>query len=246
VDAEPKPRIMSLRWRISVALLLGLTTSVALAWLLAIFPVDQWLGVSAPLSVGMVVVRTDAKSRCVVEGNGKSSPFGSDMDVVNYQWAIANEQAPLVSPDSKILKYCDLDALMVAANSPGTKLEVHRVGWPRSAFEWRRQIPYGTFSPSVGAAPGATYFGAIVLPFSSKYGIGSAVLPVIPRWGALAADTAFFGFFWMLLLMLPRLARTVEWWWKRRCSVCGYDRRGLVRGAPCPECGNVSLTLKPR
>jgi hypothetical protein len=237
---------MSLRWRLFVALVLGLITTIAVAWLIALVPAD-YLQVNAPIVAGYVVIeRNKDGSAWLACGGGTASPLGSDIDIeiLEIQDEAEAFRRTGYPPGKEMTQYCDPDVLTAMPRRLGDQLTVHRCGWPCSALEWRMEAPYaprGAFRTS-----GPTRVGAFVLPFGWTPGAGLGVLPLIPRWGGLAADTAFFGFIWMSLLMLPRMARTVEWWWKRRCSVCGYDRRGLVRGSPCPECGNVSLTLKPR
>jgi hypothetical protein len=246
VDAEPKLRIMSWRWRLSISLALGLVTTVVVAWLIALLPPD-YLQVNAPIVAGYVVIeRNKDGSAWLACGEGTVSPLGSDVDI---QIAAVQDEADVTrwtgyAHGDFATRYCDQDVLAAMPRRYGDQLTVHRCGWPCSALEWRLEAQY--VPPGAFRAAASTRVGGFVLPLGWTPGSGLGVLPLIPRWGALGADTALFGFIWMSLLMLPRLARTVEWWWKRRCSVCGYDRRGLIRGAPCPECGNVSLTLKPR
>jgi hypothetical protein len=245
VDAEPKPRVMSLRWRISVALLLGLATSVVLAWLIALLPA-KYLELDVPIEAGYLVIEKNKDgSTWLARGGGTVSPLGSDIVI---QIGVVQDEADAIrwtdyAPGKVMTQYCDPDVLAAMPRQQGQQLSVHRCGWPCSALEWRFEQ---SFVPGAFSAGAPTRVGGFVLPYGWTPGAGLGVLPLIPRWGGLVANTAFFAFIWMSLLMLPRLARTVEWWWKRRCSVCGYDRRGLVRGAPCPECGNVSLNLKPR
>ncbi len=71
-----------------------------------------------------------------------------------------------------------------------------------------------------------------------------AALPARVHWsGALGNIALHATGWWMMLVLQPRLWRTVRAWRRRRrerCESCGYDLVGLVNAdAPrrCPECG---------
>ena len=70
----------------------------------------------------------------------------------------------------------------------------------------------------------------------NKYLSYEAALPVLPMTQELVADT--------LILGIP--GGVFVWWRERRrrfrerfnqCEKCGYERAGLARETPCPECG---------
>jgi len=60
--------------------------------------------------------------------------------------------------------------------------------------------------------------------------------PFLPVWPGFAINTLFYAAIaWGLWLIPPAIRRRL----RRRagkCVKCGYDRRGLPEGAPCPEC----------
>ncbi|HZW09905.1 MAG TPA: hypothetical protein VFF69_08370 [Phycisphaerales bacterium] len=60
-------------------------------------------------------------------------------------------------------------------------------------------------------------------------------LPVLPRWGAIGADVAFWGAAWWVLITLPVVLRRRARVRRGRCGACGYDLAGI--GGSCPECG---------
>jgi hypothetical protein len=64
-----------------------------------------------------------------------------------------------------------------------------------------------------------------------------AALPVRPVWAGLAADSAVWAGVWWLALLVPGEVRRGVRRTRGRCTGCGYDRTGLDRDAPCPECG---------
>lgn len=69
------------------------------------------------------------------------------------------------------------------------------------------------------------------------------------RWGFLSVSTPRTKLFGVSLLNVLGLVLvpTVLLWWARvcerrgtgrdHCAACGYDRKGLTKGAVCPECG---------
>lgn len=78
------------------------------------------------------------------------------------------------------------------------------------------------------------------------------------RWDAytgFGGDTAWFLCIPLWLVLLAFAAPAV-WLWRRDrlhclqaksglCPACGYDRRGLASGAPCPECSAAAPVSKP-
>jgi hypothetical protein len=240
---------MSWRSRIALALLLGTITSVVFAWIVALFPLDDWLDISAPIGAGFDVVETAQDgSGWLVNGDGVASPFSKTFQFSFCQVGSTAQARSWLSftPGWKLLDYVDRSVLESIPRIPDERLEIHRHGWPWQALEWRKHVPgrigTGTLTTTSSAA---TIEGAFALPLSWTPRGSPGVLPLIVHWPPLLANTAVFGVIWMALLLLPRIGRTCEWWFKRRCPICGYDRRGIAAGAPCPECGSVALS-RPR
>ncbi len=61
-------------------------------------------------------------------------------------------------------------------------------------------------------------------------------LPASPLWGRLAVNTAFYGAAWYPLLGVPGMVMARMRKRRGMCRGCGYDMRGLAV-ATCPECG---------
>lgn len=61
---------------------------------------------------------------------------------------------------------------------------------------------------------------------------GPGTILVIPLWLPLVLAGGASVLLWREERARRRVAATA-------CASCGYDRRGLATGAPCPECGSV-------
>jgi hypothetical protein len=236
---------MSWRFRIALAIVLGATTTVLLAWSIAIFQVEEKLGLSAPLGSGVTILEKHKDGSGWVASAGiERSPLGSAAEV-------GFQEVPLdqvrwwgsVTSPYNITDYVDADVLAAVPHVPFHHLEVHRVGWPRPVFEWREQVSYVPPTPgaSIPTAAPPIREGVFTLPVSLTPPGSSGIVPTILRWRGLLYDTAIFSLIWLSLLLLPRIGRTIDWWVRRRCAICGYDRRGIPSTAPCPECGNTAL-----
>lgn len=118
--------------------------------------------------------------------------------------------------------------------------EAEARGWPFLAlfFEQGQAPNYSNYTrggwrlPVERAEPHKPSFARI--EFRSEHNV---ILPLLPIWPGLAADVAFYGLAWAVLLYSPlvvvrRLRRT-----RGGCPKCGYTLEGLPPGAPCPECG---------
>jgi hypothetical protein len=246
---EPKPRVMNWRWRVTLAIALGVATTIVVAWTIALLPIADWLGVAAPLASGIsrmnAIDSGPEGPRWVAYGEGTVSPFGSDVDFGLMQirpedrWMYRGLRTGWGLGD-----YVDPDVLASMPRTHGQRMAVHRSGWPIAALEWRQEAAGGPLG--FGVTTTGPLIGAIELPATWIPARSPAVLPFLPRWRGLAIDTALFSLIWLAFLLLPRIGRTVEWWARRRCEVCGYDRRGIPRDTRCPECGNLNPRLKPR
>ena len=71
-------------------------------------------------------------------------------------------------------------------------------------------------------------------------------IPFRVIWLGFVADTMVYAAAWFVLFQCVHVAKAMARSRRGHCRSCGYDRQGLPSGAPCPECGNVSTTLKPR
>lgn len=171
----------------------------------------------------------------------------SRWDAIGRTWIAAGitDFVPASSPEQRTPfdKGCpawarrDLLPWLADPDDPAYTRAVIATGWPmRAAFLTFEQQPAG----------GYWWFksrdGIVVRAAPPNWNLS----PLTPRELALAtrlrplgftADTIFFAAAWGFILWAPGALRR----WRRRarsaCPGCGYSRRGLAAGVPCPECG---------
>lgn len=117
----------------------------------------------------------------------------------------------------------------VRPSADDRKVEVFRAGWPLSCVEGRRT--------TLGSETSAR--GLLLVPLDRIGAKPMRRVPLLPVWGGLLADTAFFGaVFWLAVPGQIALRRGLR---RRRgrCPGCGYDV-AHVDHESCPECGEAS------
>ena len=134
-------------------------------------------------------------------------------------WSVLQDRDPIIE---------SFDAIGFDA-SPRHFVEL-ATGWPRPAFRGGRLS--GTdedFSDGVWILPGRLFDDGL-----------ERVIPLRPIPSGLAINSAVGVVVGAMVLLIVRGLRAL-WCWNRdrrgRCPACGYDRRGLLDGGACPECG---------
>ena len=222
---HPRPSWPRRLRRVCVFLLLGLVTTVGVAWGSAMlwYPEVRNLFIltnEPPYDIALAMERV---------------PGGAVVEVVAQ-----TQQREPASLDSEPRFAGDLryfDPIGPRFQPLGTEAR----GWPllalrtgatdagsdRSVSHWRRDTSRGAL-PIRWLSP--------ILSDSAA----TVVLPLIPNWPGLLADVVFFAAVFAapnVALGSLRHSRRRRWQSQGRCPGCGYDMRGLGEGE-CPECGH--------
>ncbi|MFT3686853.1 MAG: hypothetical protein QM783_18355 [Phycisphaerales bacterium] len=69
----------------------------------------------------------------------------------------------------------------------------------------------------------------------------SVGVPLRILWGGLAADVLVWSAAWVVVLWVVALVRSARRRGLGLCAGCGYDLKGVSAGAVCPECGTARV-----
>ncbi len=118
---------------------------------------------------------------------------------------------------------------------PGEAVVEECAGWPWRALWW--SAPWKSAGPIGPPLPPDTSSG-IALPTLAGRWDATAVraLPLVPIWSGLAADTLVYAVVWCGVWFGVGAIRRRYRRGRGLCPGCAYDLRGLTEG-PCPECG---------
>jgi hypothetical protein len=221
---------------LTLALVLGAATCIAVAWALAL----------RPLQTGFV-----QESWNTYRDGGIWSVHrfrGNGVSWTSWLLMVA-EDDPLVSADSfgLIVEQSVRDYRLTSSpghtlegvppgSSPprlaGPRMMMPREGWSEEARGWpalalwcKETIPDAQWSGGIPIASAAVWPR---LP----------VLPVRPIWSGLILNTLLYAALWTVMFSTPRLVRQYRRRRRGACLTCGYARTGLPSIAQCPECGS--------
>jgi len=235
--------------RISLVMLLGVVTSVAVAWGCA-WRFDQGkkaAGANWRLRIDDAAefsFAIDIGSDYWWEGSGFQSAGYASVDeliiTTSERWKRNNIAGRL---DAAQRKLAQLDSSVPAPP------KVHRyenrpphaprwIAEPDTAMTTRQQIAAGWPALCLRGARSATNERNGLLRISSPR-TSEIDVPYAPIWPGLLANTAIYGSVWFAILFGPGLV--LRWRRRRagRCANCGYDLRGRLdaSGNASPECG---------
>jgi len=220
-------------FRISLVMLLGVVTSVAVAWGCAWRVQDNQLDYAASTNAGNYATAPapiiGQRQETIIEDAGESfglieSRYFGYMILEDFMWDDTLpgwEQVPIRTR---------ADVPWWSSSIAGSQDYVSRyqfaAGWPFAACR-----SYGHWYFQEG--------NQISLAVKLRRTNGTIVLPYGPIWPGLLANTAIYGSAWWALLFGPGMF--IRWRRRRagRCVKCGYDLRGLSPGSECPECGRA-------
>jgi len=82
----------------------------------------------------------------------------------------------------------------------------------------------------------------VIYPMASAFDVP---FPLRPIWGAFLGCSAGYAGVWWIICRTPGWIARASRRLGGRCVGCGYSKAGLLAGAPCPECGRVAQHPPP-
>lgn len=240
--------------RLTISVLLGLATAVAVAWGCAVL-VDPYAARAAAPAGGSTGIGAGG-GQLSGGGSGWSRPSGVGDGwsywIARSQGAVVVQRAPArfnvhdeLAEAYQAVRQREVPGWSKVHQPPvahertasGTWIEDAR-GWPWLCL--RSETAFGTNQPAEGdpsAIRAATRWG-IRLSEPTESGTGSLlVLPLKPIWSGMTLNTTAYALGWFIVLFLPGVAVRYLRHRTGRCPTCGYDRRYTGEEAACPECG---------
>lgn len=244
--------------RLTISVLLGLATAVAVAWGCAVLVDPYAARAAAPAggSTGIGAGGGQLSGGGSDSGSGWSRPSGVGDGwsywIARSQGAVVVQRAPArfnvhdeLAEAYQAVRQREVPGWSKVHQPPvahertasGTWIEDAR-GWPWLCL--RSETAFGTNQPAEGdpsAIRAATRWG-IRLSEPTESGTGSLlVLPLKPIWSGMTLNTTAYALGWFIVLFLPGVAVRYLRHRTGRCPACGYDRRYTGEEAACPECG---------
>lgn len=233
---------------IPLILALGLLTSVAVAWGLALFRTipmyprtrigafmrwDQaWNVAEAPIT-GIVDRWWGELSDASTFEERKAKAPAALAAVTQEHFELAFER-----PEVTLVTRPPTWGTFAQPSPPPLDIDIGAdtaFGWPRLCL-WHSAV--SRYNNATSSVTGGTLHGGLLVRGEiSVRGRDYRALPLRPIWSGLAADTALFAALSWLLLFMPSIARRRLRARRGACPACGYDLRATPPGSPCPECG---------
>lgn len=238
---------------LAVLLVLGLSTSLLVAWAGALVDRSAWP--LAPLTGTPTGTRTAMRGWLVEAGRDRTlswrtfdaldlwdEPPDLDAPTTLPSWSVGHALPDQPGPFAPTQERTLDQAWEVSAGWPMRCVRAMRTAGP-TEFALPGEFVRGGFAAMAVGWPmptdPVTGHERIVLdpwPTSAV----AAIVPLRPMPVGLLVNTVVFAVLWFVAL-LPLVALRAVRRWRRarrnRCVACGYARDGLPAGAPCAECG---------
>lgn len=227
-------------WRVGVCLLLGVCTTVGVAWVLTF----DLHGSDQPMRFA------DAGTA----GNGRKIRVARRDSLGAWSLAAATTEDSFTLPPEQTVGIATivpgwargelLDWTKTAPEPTPTSSTCRAIlvtGWPVgsmwSSYDQQPSAGYWWFKARdgivVAAAPASPDHFALLSP-------RERVLPTRVVWGGFLMSTLFWGAVWCVLVFGPIVLRRAMRRRRGACEGCGYDRGGLADDGACPECGGAA------
>jgi hypothetical protein len=236
---SPQATTMSRAWRRIrmqlIALVLGLTTALCVAWTCA--AANDFRGWDELGGSELVTDRWGHRTMLHLQrlsATGREAYFG---------WCLLDHHKDFLPPEGRkpaeitsawAKPVVPLRLSELATRGGIMRLLAEACGWRRPAL-WReyQESPNAPRPRPVGALQiDGVWQRDPVLKYRRPL-----TLPCRPIWSGLLANTALYAGAWGVILVLPGSLRRVLRRCRGRCIRCDYDLRGLTPGKQCPECG---------
>lgn len=114
----------------------------------------------------------------------------------------------------------------------------HATGWPLVALWYRVESVYAgsLFMYSTTVRGGVALHDSSTARVDLAYKIRA--IPWCPIWAGLVANTALYSSIWLVLFAVTSKLQCVRRRRRGCCVRCGYSVLGLPDDSPCPECGS--------
>jgi len=224
--------------RIILAVILGLTTTITIAWGCAI-----WTGTN-PLW-------TKNNSVCIeMEELDSDFPAEWKMSLESYFPLIRRIEVYGMGMQitcNSLIRLTERDLNY----GPDRMFVIHQAGWPYRAFECNGRIKRTT-RLSTGWTDSTQWNDALTVPDFLMPGeckpdyffLGyTPPIPYHPLWTGLLLNTTLFTLAWSILLLGPTTLQHYLREHKNRCTTCGYNLHNL-KSNRCPECGTTVISTE--